>query len=84
MYLLPAHQQAELKKLIGTPVVPVLAIGTVTQLKGYKPDVWSAALDDAGYPKIAPYVSSKPKEPAKSNAKAEQKPAKPSDESKKP
>jgi glutaredoxin len=79
-----AEVQAELKKLIGTPVVPVLAVGTVTRLKGYKSDDWNTALDEAGYPKSAPYASPKPKEPVKTDAKGEQKPAKPSDESKKP
>ncbi|OIP17748.1 MAG: hypothetical protein AUK53_01850 [Betaproteobacteria bacterium CG2_30_59_46] len=65
--------QAELKKLIGTLEVPVLAIGTVTRLKGYEPGAWNAALDEAGYPKSAPFLKPKPKPPAPT--KGEQKPA---------
>lgn len=68
-----AEVQAELKKLIGTLEVPVLAVGTVTHLKGYNPGAWNAALDEAGYPKSAPYPRPKPKEPAPTGS--EQKPA---------
>lgn len=67
--------QAELKKLIGGLEVPVLAVGTVTRLKGYEAGAWNAALDEAGYPKSAPYLKPKPKEPAKAGTKGEQKPA---------
>lgn len=62
--------QAELKKLVGTLGVPVLAVGTVTRLKGYEPGAWNAALDEVGYPKSVPFL---PKPPAP--AKGEQKPA---------
>lgn len=65
--------QAELKKLIGTLEVPVLAVGTVTRLKGYNPGAWNAALDEAGYPKSAPFPRPKPKQPAPT--RSEQKPA---------
>ena len=67
--------QAELKKLIGALEVPVLAVGTVTRLKGYEPGAWNAALDEAGYPKSVPFLKPKPKEPAKADAKGVQKPA---------
>ena len=67
--------QAELKKLIGALEVPVLAVGTVTRLKGYDSDAWNAALDDAGYPRSAPFLQPKPKAPAKADVKGEQKPA---------
>lgn len=70
-----AEIQAELKKLIGALEVPVLAVGTATRLKGYEAGAWDAALDEAGYPKSAPYMRPKPKEPAKADAKGEQKPA---------
>ena len=72
--------QTELKKLIGSLEVPVLTVGSVTQLKGYKPEAWNTALDDAGYPRTAPYMSTKPKEPVKIETKDVQKPAKPSGE----
>lgn len=65
--------QAELKKLIGALEVPVLAVGTVTRLKGYESGAWNAALDEAGYPKSAPYL--RPKQPVKADAKGEKKPA---------
>lgn len=67
--------QAELKKLIGALEVPVLAIGTAIRLKGYEPGAWNTALDEAGYPKSAPYPRPKPKESVKADAKGEQKPA---------
>jgi len=67
--------QAELKKLIGALGVPVLAIGTVTRLKGYEAGAWNAALDEAGYPKSAPFLKPKAKEPIKADAKGAQKPA---------
>jgi glutaredoxin len=66
--------QAELKKLIGALEVPVLAVGTVTRLKGYEAEAWNTALDEAGYPKSAPYQIPKPKEPAKADVKDGQKP----------
>ncbi|MDP2879415.1 MAG: glutaredoxin family protein [Sulfuricella sp.] len=66
--------QAELKKLIGALEVPVLAVGTVTRLKGYEPGAWNAALDEAGYPKSAPFLRPKSKQPVKADAKGEQKP----------
>lgn len=65
--------QTELKKLIGSLEVPVLAVGAITQLKGYTPEAWNTALDDAGYPKSAPYMRAKPKELAP--IRSEQKPA---------
>ncbi|MDD5240944.1 MAG: glutaredoxin family protein [Sulfuricella sp.] len=68
--------QAELKKLIDNVEVPVLAVGTVTRLKGYEASTWDAALDEAGYPKSAPALKPKPKTPAKSETKNnEQSPA---------
>jgi glutaredoxin len=67
--------QAELKKLIGGLTVPVLAVGTATRLKGYEAGAWNTALDEAGYPRSSPYLRPKPKEPAKADAKNEQKPA---------
>ncbi|MDD5329395.1 MAG: glutaredoxin family protein [Sulfuricella sp.] len=55
---------AELKKLVGSATVPVLAVGKVTQLKGYETGAWDAALDDAGYPKYAASpVKSRPTPP---------------------
>lgn len=68
-----AEVHAELKKLIGALEVPVLAVGTVTRLKGYNPGAWNAALDEAGYPKNAPFPRPKQKEPAPTQS--EQKPA---------
>jgi len=65
--------QAELKKLISALEVPVLAIGTVNRLKGYEVGAWNAALDEAGYPKSAPFQKPRPKPPAPT--KGEQKPA---------
>lgn len=61
--------QAEMKKLIGNVEVPVLAVGTVTRLKGYEASAWDAALDEAGYPKSAPAL--KPR-PTKTEAKGNQ------------
>lgn len=65
--------QEELKKLIGALEVPVLMVGTVTRLKGYQAGAWNAALDEAGYPRSAPFLMPKSKEPAPT--KSEQKPA---------
>jgi glutaredoxin len=65
--------QTELKKLIGALEVPVLAVGTITRLKGYDPAAWNAALDEAGYPKSAPFLRPKPKQPVPTGS--EQKPA---------
>ena len=50
-------------------------VGTVTRLKGYQAGAWNAALDEAGYPKSAPFLMPKPKEPVKTDTKGEQKPA---------
>ena len=66
--------QTELMALIGALEVPVLAIGTVTRLKGYEPGAWNAALDEVGYPKNAPFLQ--PKLKTKVPAKVEQKPVK--------
>ena len=63
----------ELKKLVGGLVVPVLVVGRVIRLKGYDAAAWDAALDEAGYPKSAPAVKAKQKEPVPT--KSEQKPA---------
>jgi glutaredoxin len=43
-----AEAQAELKKLVGELSVPVLKVGANT-LKGYAPETWQTALDEAGY-----------------------------------
>ncbi len=67
--------QAELKKLIGALEVPVLTVGTVTRLKGYKAEAWNTALDEAGYPKSAPLLRPRPNEPVKADTKDEKKPA---------
>ena len=45
----PADLEA-LKKLVGTPEVPVLVVGQ-TPIKGYHEGTWQSALDDAGYPR---------------------------------
>lgn len=74
--------QTELTKLTGTLSVPVLLVGSTIQLKGFTPDDWNTALNDAGYPKSAPYTANKPKEPAKPEVKSEQKAAKSGGEAK--
>jgi glutaredoxin len=43
----------ELKRLTGKSQVPVLRIGTQTEV-GYEPEGWKAALDIAGYPESGP------------------------------
>lgn len=45
-------EREALKKLIGDVAVPVLQVGTQTR-KGLEETGWHAALDQAGYPKIA-------------------------------
>lgn len=62
----PATNQADadaLKKLVGSPQVPVLVVGSTSPLKGYDPASWDAALDAAGYPKSKPYGYKEPKAP---------------------
>lgn len=62
----PASSQADadaLKKLVGTPQVPVLVVGSASPLKGYDAASWDAALDAAGYPKSKPYGYKEPKIP---------------------
>jgi hypothetical protein len=39
-----------LKGLVGSLVVPVLAVGSAT-LKGFEEGMWNSALDEAGYPR---------------------------------
>ena len=45
---------ARLKALTGQQTAPVLQVGENQILHGYSEAQWSAALDDAGYPKSAP------------------------------
>ena len=45
----------DLKRLTGKTQVPVLRVGTQTQV-GYEPVGWKAALDAAGYPETGPLV----------------------------
>lgn len=59
----------ELRKLVGSLVVPVLAVGSVIRLKGYEASAWDAALDEAGYPRSAPAIGSKQKAPVPAEAK---------------
>jgi glutaredoxin len=62
----PASSQADtdaLKKLVGSPQVPVLVVGGTSPLKGYDAASWDAALDAAGYPKSKPYGYKEPKLP---------------------
>ncbi|HUW49435.1 MAG TPA: glutaredoxin family protein [Sulfuricella sp.] len=61
--------QTELKKLVGSVEVPVLAVGRIIRLKGYEASAWDAALDEAGYPRSAPALKLKPNAPAKTEAK---------------
>lgn len=42
-----------LKQLIGSVEVPVLTVGKAAPIKGFSADAWDAALDVAGYPKLA-------------------------------
>lgn len=65
-----AEIRAELKKLIGTLEVPVLAVGTAVRLKGYEAGAWDAALDEVGYPKSIPLPRAAPKKPAKTDVKS--------------
>lgn len=74
--------QVELKKLIGALEVPVLAVGAGTRLKGYEADAWNVALDQAGYPKSAPYLKPKPKPSAKGDVKVDKTTANGNSESK--
>jgi glutaredoxin len=46
---------AELKRLTGKTQVPVLRVGTQTEV-GFEPEGWKAALDLAGYPASGPPV----------------------------
>jgi glutaredoxin len=48
-----AAEVEAVKKLAGTPEVPLLLVGA-TQLKGYSEDAWMSALDAAGYPPSLP------------------------------
>ena len=47
-----ANASAELEKVSGSRVVPVLLVGT-NALKGYDESQWQSALDGAGYPRTA-------------------------------
>ena len=68
----------ELRKLVGTLVVPDLQVGQNTPLKGFDEGTWNAALDAAGYPKsAAPLKANTAKESKDSNsADAKAKPRK--------
>jgi glutaredoxin len=57
----------ELKRLTGKTQVPVLRVGTQTQV-GYEPESWKAALDIAGYPETGPRVQGRIKGDAASAA----------------
>ncbi|WP_374354086.1 glutaredoxin family protein [Chitinimonas sp.] len=48
----PADLEALKKILSGDAVVPVLQVGATT-LRGFEPESWQGALDNAGYPKSA-------------------------------
>lgn len=39
----------------GSDSVPTLSVGSATWLKNFEAGQWSSALDNAGYPKLAPY-----------------------------
>jgi hypothetical protein len=61
------------RKLTGSEIVPTLAVGK-SYLKGLLYEQWHSELDNAGYPKIAPYrapntepAAEKPAEPAAEN-----------------
>ena len=59
------------KKLSGNAGVPVLTVGKVW-LKGFQAEQWHSELDDAGYPKTAPYrapASAKPAKPAEEKSR---------------
>jgi len=47
-----ATASAELEKVAGSRIVPVLLVGT-NALKGYDESQWQSALDGAGYPRTA-------------------------------
>jgi glutaredoxin len=47
-----ATVSAELEKVAGSRIVPVLLVGT-SALKGYDESQWQSALDGAGYPRTA-------------------------------
>lgn len=69
----PASSQADadaLKKLVGSPQVPVLVVGSASPLKGYDAGSWDAALDAAGYPKSKPYGYKEPKLPEEAKPEA--------------
>lgn len=56
------------KKVTKENVIPFLQVGSSTQLKGFDEAAWSAALDQAGYPKTNPFPAGqqpKPTEPGK-------------------
>lgn len=62
----PANSAADaeaLKKLVGSPQVPVLVVGRGSPLTGFDAAAWDAALDAAGYPKSKPYGYKEPKVP---------------------
>ena len=44
----------------GGDQVPTLLVGSTTWLKSFEAGQWSSALDNAGYPKIAPYRPQSP------------------------
>ena len=67
----PQADVVAFKKLTGGDDVPVLYIGN-TRIKGYQEGEWDSALDNAGYPRTAPYGS---KPAAKPAAAPEPKPA---------
>ena len=63
----PASNEADaeaLRKLVGSPQVPVLVVGKSSPLKGYDANAWDAALDAAGYPRSKPYGYKEPQAPA--------------------
>jgi len=47
-----SHYAAELKKLVGTTMVPVLQVGSQT-LNGFEAGKWNSALDAVGYPQAS-------------------------------
>lgn len=63
-----------LKKLVGALEVPVLVVGRNT-VKGFEASSWEAALDTAGYPRIAPFVAPSPIPPTSPASTAPAKPA---------
>jgi len=77
---------AELEKVAGSRIVPVLLVGT-NALKGYDESQWQSALDGAGYPRTAlpnqpnPRATPAPK-PVPKPAESEAAPAEPAPEAK--